>query len=257
MRNLVEGIHRFRSEVFGEHRELFEQLSGGQAPSTLFITCSDSRIVPNLFTQTGPGELFTLRNAGNIVPPYGASNGGESPTIEYAVAVLGVQHIVVCGHSGCGGVQALLHPESVANLPAVKSWLQQAEATRRIVEENYAHLEGDALLNVTIQENVLVQVENLETHPVVRARLGRGELTLHAWVYKIETGQVFAYSTENKRFQPLIDEDGIPESGGVSRNGLTSHDLSRDDRSKKRPGRSSRRPQPKSNGVRRRKGQKA
>lgn len=222
MRNLVEGIHRFRNMVFDQHRDLFVQLSDGQAPSTLFITCADSRIVPNLFTQTGPGELFTLRNAGNIVPPYGASNGGESPTIEYAVSVLGVQHIVVCGHSGCGAIKALLQPESVANLPSIAAWLTQAEATRRIINENYAELTGDARMNVAIQENVLVQIENLETHPSVRAKLGRGELTLHAWVYKLETGQVFAYSVEQKRFlllsdnQPEDSPQAPGENGGIS-----------------------------------------
>jgi len=225
MRNLVEGIHRFRNQVFNQHKVLFEQLSEGQAPSTLFITCSDSRIVPNLFTQTGPGELFTLRNAGNIVPPYGASNGGESPTIEYAVSVLGVQHIIVCGHSGCGAITALLHPETVGDLPAIRAWLTQAEATRRIVNENYSELTGEARLNVAVQENVLVQIENLETHPSVRARLGRGELTLHAWVYKIETGQVFALSAEERRFLPLVDATRVGATGGVAHNGIVSHDL--------------------------------
>lgn len=215
MRNLVEGIHRFRTEIFDQQRGLFSQLAEGQAPSTLFITCSDSRVVPNLFTQTDPGELFTLRNAGNIVPPYGASNGGESPTIEYAVSVLGVQHIVVCGHSGCGAVQALLHPETVAHMPSIANWLTQAEATRRILQENYPDLSGDALLNVAIQENVLVQIENLETHPAVRARLGRGMLTLHAWVYKFETGQVFAYSSEKKRFLPISDGKATGTGGGL------------------------------------------
>src|SRR5262245_51622850 len=205
MRHLVEGIHRFQNLVFDQHKELFERLSGGQAPSTLFITCSDSRIVPNLFTQTGPGELFTLRNAGNIVPPYGASNGGESPTVEYAVAVLGVQHIVVCGHSACGAIAALLEPASLTKLPAIAGWMSQAEATKRIVDENYGGLTGDARMNVAIQENVLVQIENLETHPSVRARLGRGELTLHAWVYKFETGQVFAFSADERCFLPISD----------------------------------------------------
>lgn len=203
MRNLVDGIHRFQNLVFDQHKDLFEKLSEGQAPSTLFITCSDSRVVPNLFTQTEPGELFTLRNAGNIVPPYGASTGGEAATIEYAVSVLGVQHVVVCGHSGCGAIQALLHPESVVRNPAIAAWLNQAEATRRILHENYGDLTGDARLNVAIQENVLVQIENLETHPSVRAKLGRGDLTLHAWVYKLETGTVFAYSTEQKKFLPV------------------------------------------------------
>lgn len=205
MINLVRGIHHFQTHIFNERRKLWEELSSSQAPSTLFITCSDSRVVPNLFTQTEPGELFTLRNAGNFVPPYGASNGGEAPTIEYAVAILGVQDIVVCGHSGCGAIQALLNPESVKSMPSIAQWLNQAEATRRIIDENYADLSGDARLNVATQENVLVQVANLETHPSIRARLGRGDLTLHAWVYKFETGQVFAYSAEQERFVPLSE----------------------------------------------------
>jgi carbonic anhydrase len=205
MRNLVEGIHHFQEKLFEHQRELFEKLGQGQAPSTLFITCSDSRVVPNLFTNTGPGELFVLRNAGNIVPPYGASTGGEAATVEYAVSVLGVKHVIVCGHSGCGAIQALLSPAQVKNLPAISTWLNQAEATRRIIEENYKDLSGDALLNVGVQENVLVQVENLETHPSVRAKLGRGELTVHAWVYKIETGQIFSYSVEQRRFLPIAE----------------------------------------------------
>lgn len=203
MHHLVEGIHRFRNLVFGQHQQLFEKLAAGQAPDTLFITCSDSRIVPNLLTQTGPGELFTLRNAGAIVPPYGASSGGEAATIEYAVSMLGVQHVVVCGHTGCGALQALLQPQSVSGEPAIASWLSQAEATRRIVNENYAQLSGKALLDVAIQEHVLVQIENLETHPSVRARLGRGQLTLHAWIYRFETGEVMGYSPDDCRFRAI------------------------------------------------------
>jgi len=203
MQHLVAGIHQFQSHVFGQYRELFERLEGGQAPSALFITCSDSRVDPNLLTQAGPGELFVLRNAGNIVPPYGASNGGEAPTVEFAVAGLGVKHIIVCGHSGCGAMRALMNPELVKSLPSMAKWLTHAEATRRILQENYSELPADRQLNVCIQENVLVQIENLETHPVVRARLGRGELSLHGWVYKFETGEVFGYSTVAREFLPL------------------------------------------------------
>lgn len=205
MINLIKGVHHFQNQLFDQHRELFEQLSEGQAPSTLFITCSDSRIVPNLFTQTGPGELFTLRNAGNIVPPYGASNGGESPTIEYAISVLGIQHVVVCGHTGCGAIQALLKPESVAHMPSIVNWLNQAEATRRIVNENYPELTGEDRLGIAIRENVLVQIENLETHPAIRAGLGRGKMKLHAWVYSPQTAEVLAFSDEAQAFLPLKD----------------------------------------------------
>lgn len=204
MQKLVNGIHKFQSEVFASQRSLFERLAKGQSPETLFITCSDSRISPNLLTQTEPGELFILRNAGNIVPPYTAgASGGEAATIEFAVAGLGVRDIVVCGHSVCGAMAALVKPEKAADLPAVTAWLAHAESTRRIMRLNYGHLSGDALITATVEENVLVQLENLRTHPSVAARLSRGDLSLHGWVYKLETGAVFYYDPEQGQFLPL------------------------------------------------------
>src|SRR5688500_10819560 len=167
MQKLIEGFHHFQASIFSSQRELFERLARGQTPEALFITCSDSRINPNLITQTGPGDLFILRNAGNIIPPYGAANGGEGATIEYAVGALGVKDIIVCGHSHCGARAGLLHPESLTELPLVRHWLTHAEATRRIVKENYGHLSGPALLTATVEENVLVQLENLRTQPAV------------------------------------------------------------------------------------------
>ena len=188
-------------------REFYSQLAAGQSPSTLFIGCSDSRVDPTIITQQGLGELFVLRNAGNIVPCYGASNGGEPATIEYAVTALGVKDIVVCGHSGCGAIQAMLHPEKMSKLPLVRDWLNHAEATRRIVEENYSQLTGEALLETAVREHVLVQIENLQTHPAVAVKLQRGELTLHAWVYQMKTGEILAYSTEDGGFEPLTSLD--------------------------------------------------
>ncbi|HEY9897944.1 MAG TPA: carbonic anhydrase [Pantanalinema sp.] len=200
MQKLVAGLHHFQSTIFSTQRALFERLAKGQNPDTLFITCSDSRINPNLITQTEPGELFILRNAGNIIPPYGAAIDGESATIEYAVAVLGVKDIIVCGHSHCGAMKALIHPETLEELPALAAWLAHAESTRHVVQENYQHLHDDRLLTVTVEENVLGQIENLRTHPVVAARLASGELHLHAWIYKLETGEVFAYNPEQGQF---------------------------------------------------------
>ena len=144
-----------------------------------------------------------MRNAGNIVPPHGAANGGEAATIEFAVAALGVKDIIVCGHSHCGAMQGLLKPEMVSALPTVSSWLTHAETTRRIVRENYGHLEGDRLVTATVEENVLVQLENLRTLPAVGSRLVRGDLHLHGWVYKIETGEVFAYDSTTGQFVPI------------------------------------------------------
>jgi carbonic anhydrase len=182
---------------------LFEQLIKGQNPETLFITCSDSRIDPNLLTRSKPGDLFILRNAGNIVPPHGAANGREAATIEFAVAGLGVKDIIICSHSHCGAMKALLQPELITSLPAVSSWLSHAEATRRIVSNNYRDLDEDRLVTATIEENVLVQLENLRTLPAVASRLVQGDLHLHGWVYKIETGDVFAYDLASGQFVPI------------------------------------------------------
>lgn len=216
MQKLIQGIHRFQQEDFVPLQGLFEQLAKGQNPETLFITCSDSRIDPNLLTRSKPGDLFILRNAGNIVPPHGACNGGEAATIEFAVAALGVKDIIVCGHSHCGAMKGLLEPEQVASLPAVSAWLSHAETTRRIVRDNYTHLDPSRLLTATIEENVLVQLENLRTHPAVGSRLVRGDLHVHGWVYKMETGQVFAFDVSTGQFLPLA-EYKYPESEATVR----------------------------------------
>src|ERR1700747_3750559 len=158
MQKLIQGIHQFQKECFWPLRGLFEELVKGQNPETLFITCSDSRIDPTLLTKAQPGDLFILRNAGNIVPPHRAGNGGEAATIEFAVAALGVKDIIICGHSHCGAMKGLLQPEQVAALPAVAAWLAHAETTRRIIRENYVHLDGENRLTATVEENVLVQL---------------------------------------------------------------------------------------------------
>lgn len=205
MQKLIQGIHYFQANLFSSQRELFERLADGQHPDTLFITCSDSRINPNLITQTKPGDLFILRNAGNIIPPYGAANGGEGATIEFAVVGLGVQDIIVCGHSHCGAVNGLLHPESLKDMPTVAAWLSHAEATRRIMREKYCDRIGAEQLTTAVEENVLVQLENLRTHPTVAAGLACGKLKLHAWVYKIETGEVFAYDPKRGQFVTVAE----------------------------------------------------
>src|SRR4051812_32800007 len=120
MQKLVDGIHHFQQNIFSSHERLFKRLVKGQNPLALFITCSDSRIDPMLLTQADPGELFIMRNAGNIVPPYGAVRGGEAATIEYAVSVLAVKEIIVCGHSHCGAMNALLQPDLLTKLPACR-----------------------------------------------------------------------------------------------------------------------------------------
>jgi carbonic anhydrase len=203
MQKLVAGIHQFQQDSFRPLKGLFEQLAHGQKPETLFITCSDSRIVPNLLTQSSPGDLFIVRNAGNLVPPHSAISGGEAATIEFAVAGLGVRDIIVCGHSHCGAMKGLLQPELLKELPAMASWLTHAATTARIVRDNYQHLEGEKLLSAATEENVLVQLENLRTLPSVASRLVKGDLHLHGWVYKLESGDVFAYDPKECQFVPL------------------------------------------------------
>lgn len=201
MQRLIEGLHQFQSQVFGAQRELFERLAKGQAPETLFITCADSRIDPCLLTQSAPGELFILRNAGNLVPPYGAVRGGEAATIEFAIAGLGVKDVIVCGHSHCGAMKGLLDPPPATAFPALREWLSHAETTRRIMQDKYADRSDDEQLNVAIQENVLAQLESLRTHPVVASALAQDKLRLHGWVYKIETGEVFVYEPKTQQFR--------------------------------------------------------
>jgi len=208
MKKLIEGFKKFQRDVFKTKRELFTSLAKGQQPRALFITCSDSRIDPCLVTQTDPGELFILRNAGNLVPSYGTTISSTIATIEYAVGVLDVKNIIVCGHTDCGVVKAILEPEQVGDLPAVKAWLLQAEATRRVVRENYSHLTGDALYVATTQENVRIQLKHLQTHPLVAARLRNKSLELHGWVYSIETGEVWAYDFAQDTFRSLIQPAG-------------------------------------------------
>ena len=214
MRKLLQGLQHYQNQVFGSQRELFERLAIEQSPEVLFITCSDSRINPNLLTQTEPGELFILRNAGNIVPPYGAVQGGEAATIEFAVAGLGVKDIIICGHTHCGAMNALLEPPDATKFPALSAWLSHAELTRRIVREKYHDNEQASLISITIQENVLAQMENLRTHPVVGSALSLGKLRLHGWVYRIETGEVFGYDPINYQFELLTEKRhvrSIPE----------------------------------------------
>ena len=203
MKKLIKGLREFKSNYFCSHQALFEQLSHGQHPRVLFITCSDSRIDPNLLTQADPGELFVIRNAGNIIPPYGATNGGEGASIEYAIHALGIEQIIVCGHSHCGAIKGLLKLSSLEeDMPLVHDWLKHAEATRRLMKEHYGHLQGEDLLDVAIAENILTQIENLRTYPVVHSRLYQGKLKIYAWIYDIDTGEVMAYDAQRHAYIP-------------------------------------------------------
>jgi carbonic anhydrase len=203
MDRLIEGVSKFQRDVYPQYRELFKELAHAQLPETLFITCADSRIVPDLITQSKPGELFICRNAGNMVPAYGEVHGGVSATIEYAVTVLPIRDIVVCGHTGCGAIKALMHPEQAASMPTVQSWLNHGEVARRMVEDHHKNLPEDQKLRRLTEENVIAQLANLRTHPSVASRLRMNAVRLHGWIYDIGTGHIDAFAAEVGRFVPV------------------------------------------------------
>ncbi len=212
MQRLIDGVHKFQSEEFGRYKALFQRLSReGQAPHTLFITCSDSRVLAELITQSKPGDLFVVKNVGNIVPPanvVGETNS-TAAAIEFAVEVLRVSDIVVCGHSQCGAMTALLEglPDG-ASMPHLAEWLQVAGPVRAVIQERYTHLtDPQRRATAAAEENVLFALENLHTYPRVQTRLAAGELRLHAWFFKIDSAELFAYDPETQQFVPLVRND--------------------------------------------------
>jgi len=203
MQKLVKGIHSFQRGFFASHRELFKQLAeAGQQPETLFITCSDSRVDPNLITNSQPGELFIVRNVGNVVPTRDLP-GGTAAAIQYAVEVLNVQNIILCGHTQCGALKAILDPESVTHLEYVSRWVKSTISVKNVIEEKYAHLDGEAKLTAAIQENVLVQIEHLREYPFVAERLETGKLHVNGWIFDVGRGEVFDYDPEYGEFLSL------------------------------------------------------
>jgi carbonic anhydrase len=223
MQTLVEGAHYFQNIGFKQQEKLFTRLANEQKPVACFITCSDSRIDPNLITNAQPGQLFIVRNVGNIVPCYGTSNNGEMAAVEFAVTALGVKDIIVCGHTPCGAMKALLNPASLSELPSVQSWLRHADATTAIMREHYTHLHDDQLATATAEENVLVQLEHLRTLPSVASRVTRGLLGLHGWMYKIGTGEIYAYDADAKQFVKFGSAgrpgtNGAAEKSGAGKN---------------------------------------
>lgn len=211
MQKLVKGLHVFKAGYFAKHQQLFEQLATtGQSPETLFITCCDSRVVPTLITQASPGELFIVRNIGNIIPGPDLP-GGTSAAIEYAVEVLKVENIIVCGHTQCGAMEAVLDPGKVANLPSVRRWIARADRVREVISERYAHLSQDARLTAAVEENVLVQLENLRDFPFIAERLDAGRLHLSGWVYHIGRGEIYDYDPDAGEYTLLLGEQSEGE----------------------------------------------
>jgi carbonic anhydrase len=189
------GVSRFQRDVYPQNRDLFEKLAVGQRPEALFITCADSRIDPCLLTQTKPGELFICRVIGNIVPPYPDSLGGVSATIEYAVGVLRVPEVIICGHTDCGVIKGALAPDRLVGFAAVWNWLRYANIQHRQPEPT-----NEFVLAMT-EENVVTQLKNLRSHPSVANRLLAGDLSLNGWVYHIGQGVVSAYDEKSGRFE--------------------------------------------------------
>lgn len=208
MEKIIQGFERFQTEVFPREQELFAHLAQNHAPQAIMITCADARIDPGHLLQMQPGELFMLRNAGNMVPAYTAVLGAEAATIEYAMSVLKLKHIIVCGHTDCGAMRAVLNPNMAAELPAVRNWLRHASCARKIVSDRHGHEEEAVRLRRLVEENVMAQLVNLHTHPAVATRLLSGAVHLYGWVYEIGTGKIFAFDADRNEFRPL--ETGIP-----------------------------------------------
>ncbi len=211
MQRLIEGVHKFRTDEFGNYRKLFRKLSQeGQNPHTLFITCSDSRVLAELITQSKPGDLFVVKNVGNIVPPASVAGDTNSTAaaIEFAVESLRVSDIVICGHSQCGAITALLDKKPVSDLtPHLRDWLKVASPVLETMKKDYAHLhESTERETAAAEENVLFGLDNLHSYPCVQDRLADGTLRLHGWFFKIATAELYAFDPQTQQFSPLVRE---------------------------------------------------
>lgn len=211
MKKLIKGIVTFRHKVQESYRESFGKLAIGQAPDTLFIACSDSRVVPNTFASTDPGDLFVLRNVGNLIPPcdsHGVSSSDESEAaaIEYSVQTLNISNIIVCGHSECAAMRALINNRNNIEAPNLKSWLRHGDPA---LEQLKSGITLDLSLNEhnqLSQLNVLLQIENVKSYPAVKKRIKEGSLAVHGWWFDIARADVYAYEENQRRFV-LIDDD--------------------------------------------------
>jgi carbonic anhydrase len=208
LEELKAGIRRFRTKVYPESEATYlKAASEPQRPHALIVTCADSRIDPELITQSGPGDLFVTRNVGNLVPAYGEMLGGVSAVIEYAVSALKVQHVVICGHSDCGAMKGLLNPEALETMPTVKSWLKNAHAALSVANSLAKQDEKPSdLMRRLTEENVLLQMQHLRTHPSVAGAMAREELTISGWVYDIGKGEVRISEDGGRKFVPVETE---------------------------------------------------
>ena len=208
LEGLKAGIRRFRTEVYPAQAEMYVRAaSEPQLPSALIVACADSRVRPETITQSGPGELFVTRNIGNMVPAYGEMMGGVSAVVEFAVMALKVKHIAICGHSECGAMKELRDPKSVVEMPAVTNWLKNAHTALSVTK---ALSEEGEDINVfkrrLTEQNVLLQMQHLRTHPSVAGAMAKEELTISGWVYEIGSGEVRICEQGGKVFEPVVVE---------------------------------------------------
>jgi carbonic anhydrase len=202
---LKAGIRKFRTETYPKNKATYLQsVKEPQRPHALFITCADSRLDPELITQSGPGDIFVTRNIGNLVPAYGEMLGGVSAVVEYAVTGLKVQHVVICGHSDCGAMKALIRPESLTEMPAVRNWMNNAAAAMSVAKSMAKKDERPSeFVRRLTEENVLLQLQHLRTHPSVAGAMAREELTISGWVYDIGKGEVRITEDGGREFHPV------------------------------------------------------
>lgn len=205
MEKLIEGHRRFLREVFPARQSQFHLLAEGQQPDVLFLTCADSRIVPDMILGTDPGDLFICRNAGNVIPREDGPAGGVAATLEYAVEALRVRHLIVCGHSDCGVIRALMDERKLEGLPHVRQWLEHVTPAWGYVAEVERHADGLTRQTALAHANVLAQMENLHTHGFIHRAEAEGRLQIHGWYYDILSGRVERFDPERCRFVPLAD----------------------------------------------------
>ncbi|NNJ27439.1 carbonic anhydrase [Alienimonas chondri] len=207
MSRLADGVRHFRSAEYPKRSDLFQSLAGGQSPNALFICCSDSRVNPTLLTNSDPGDLFVVENAGNIVPAPGSpggggsqGTGGEAATLEYAVRALKVPEIIVCGHAKCGAMGGLMAPDSLGSLPLVADWLKHSASVRETVNAEHPNASQEEKVDAAIKANVRLQLENLKTYDCVREAMDAGTLTLSGWVYDFVSGEVIRWDDDQQNW---------------------------------------------------------
>ncbi|MFA5878893.1 MAG: carbonic anhydrase [Candidatus Margulisiibacteriota bacterium] len=207
MKELFDGVKEFSQNDFKKNKKLFEKLGTSQQPHTLFIGCSDSRVVPDLITNSLPGDLFVIRNIANIVPYYRSSSEYLSTTsaIEYAILVLDVKNIVICGHSNCGGCKALFLEEAeLKKIPQTKKWLELAK-NAKIKAETIIREHGNQvdMASLVEQENIVEQIAHLLSYQFIKKRFDKGLLNIYGWYYEINTGLVYNYNFKEKVFEKI------------------------------------------------------